>query len=190
VCSPKDCELTFHKSKCKPPWSKADPYAQLFRFYRILSHLISPLLFSLQHSIAGRGGHIRDHHQARTGQRRLRGCAHHHGQRGHRAHGHRTGAGQDARQRRGASGHLLAAARLSDFQGDAIGSRYVTYVSLRCNSCVVHSISLQSRLTLSRFTPVSCVAQAKGIVFNIVGGSDMTLQEINAAAEVIYSCLH
>lgn len=30
------------------------------------------------------------------------------------------------------------------------------------------------------------IAKAKGIVFNIVGGSDMTLQEINAAAEVIY----
>jgi cell division protein FtsZ len=30
------------------------------------------------------------------------------------------------------------------------------------------------------------IDKAKGIVFNIVGGSDMTLQEINAAAEVIY----
>lgn len=30
------------------------------------------------------------------------------------------------------------------------------------------------------------IARAKGIVFNIVGGSDMTLQEINSAAEVIY----
>lgn len=30
------------------------------------------------------------------------------------------------------------------------------------------------------------IAKAKGIVFNIVGGEDMTLQEINAAAEVIY----
>eukprot|EP01041_Mallomonas_annulata_P003156 gene3156-6212_t len=30
------------------------------------------------------------------------------------------------------------------------------------------------------------ITRAKGIVFNIVGGSDMTLQEINAAAEVIY----
>ncbi|RYY83685.1 hypothetical protein EON63_10690 [archaeon] len=28
------------------------------------------------------------------------------------------------------------------------------------------------------------ITKAKGIVFNIVGGSDMTLQEINAAAEV------
>eukprot|EP01031_Cornospumella_fuschlensis_P042581 gene42581-52030_t len=31
------------------------------------------------------------------------------------------------------------------------------------------------------------ITKAKGIVFNIVGGSDMTLQEINAAAEVIYA---
>ncbi|CAM9486915.1 unnamed protein product [Chrysoparadoxa australica] len=30
------------------------------------------------------------------------------------------------------------------------------------------------------------IDKAKGIVFNIVGGKDMTLQEINAAAEVIY----
>lgn len=30
------------------------------------------------------------------------------------------------------------------------------------------------------------ITRAKGIVFNIVGGSDMSLQEINAAAEVIY----
>lgn len=30
------------------------------------------------------------------------------------------------------------------------------------------------------------ISRAKGIVFNIVGGSDMTLQEINSAAEVIY----
>jgi len=30
------------------------------------------------------------------------------------------------------------------------------------------------------------IDQAKGIVFNVVGGRDMTLQEINAAAEVIY----
>lgn len=30
------------------------------------------------------------------------------------------------------------------------------------------------------------IAKAKGIVFNIVGGSDMTLQEINSAAQVIY----
>jgi len=30
------------------------------------------------------------------------------------------------------------------------------------------------------------IDQAQGIVFNVVGGSDMTLQEINAAAEVIY----
>jgi cell division protein FtsZ len=31
------------------------------------------------------------------------------------------------------------------------------------------------------------ITKAKGIVFNVVGGSDMTLQEINSAAEVIYS---
>lgn len=31
------------------------------------------------------------------------------------------------------------------------------------------------------------ITKAKGIVFNIVGGSDMTLQEINSAAEVIYA---
>lgn len=30
------------------------------------------------------------------------------------------------------------------------------------------------------------ISRAKGIVFNVVGGEDMTLQEINAAAEVIY----
>merc|ERR1711988_1745511 len=30
------------------------------------------------------------------------------------------------------------------------------------------------------------VKRAKGIVFNIVGGSDLTLTEINAASEVIY----
>lgn len=30
------------------------------------------------------------------------------------------------------------------------------------------------------------ITKAKGIVFNVVGGSDMTLQEINTAAEVIY----
>lgn len=30
------------------------------------------------------------------------------------------------------------------------------------------------------------ITRAKGIVFNIVGGGDMSLQEINAAAEVIY----
>jgi len=30
------------------------------------------------------------------------------------------------------------------------------------------------------------IDQAQGIVFNVVGGNDMTLQEINAAAEVIY----
>lgn len=30
------------------------------------------------------------------------------------------------------------------------------------------------------------ITKAKGIVFNVVGGADMTLQEINAAAEVIY----
>lgn len=31
------------------------------------------------------------------------------------------------------------------------------------------------------------ITRAKGIVFNVVGGSDMSLQEINAAAEVIYA---
>lgn len=31
------------------------------------------------------------------------------------------------------------------------------------------------------------ITKAKGIVFNVVGGSDLTLQEINAAAEVIYA---
>eukprot|EP01036_Dinobryon_divergens_P029496 gene29496-38599_t len=31
------------------------------------------------------------------------------------------------------------------------------------------------------------ISKAKGIIFNIVGGSDMTLQEINSAAEVIYA---
>ena len=30
------------------------------------------------------------------------------------------------------------------------------------------------------------IEKAKGVVFNVVGGSDLTLQEINAAAEVIY----
>jgi cell division protein FtsZ len=30
------------------------------------------------------------------------------------------------------------------------------------------------------------ITRARGIVFNVVGGSDMTLQEINTAAEVIY----
>jgi cell division protein FtsZ len=30
------------------------------------------------------------------------------------------------------------------------------------------------------------ISKAKGIVFNIIGGSDMTIQEINAAAKVIY----
>ena len=30
------------------------------------------------------------------------------------------------------------------------------------------------------------ITKAKGIVFNVVGGEDMSLQEINAAAEVIY----
>lgn len=38
--------------------------------------------------------------------------------------------------------------------------------------------------------PNSCalhlIFEMQGIVFNVVGGSDMTLQEINAAAEVIY----
>ncbi|CAN0140789.1 unnamed protein product, partial [Hapterophycus canaliculatus] len=33
----------------------------------------------------------------------------------------------------------------------------------------------------------SPIDKAKGIVFNIVGGNDMSLQEINTAAEVIYS---
>ncbi|CAM9977345.1 unnamed protein product [Pylaiella littoralis] len=33
----------------------------------------------------------------------------------------------------------------------------------------------------------SPIDKAKGIVFNIIGGNDMSLQEINAAAEVIYS---
>lgn len=31
------------------------------------------------------------------------------------------------------------------------------------------------------------ISKAKGIIFNIVGGPDMTLQEINSAAEVIYA---
>ena len=31
------------------------------------------------------------------------------------------------------------------------------------------------------------ITKAKGIVFNVVGGNDLTLQEINAAAEVIYA---
>jgi cell division protein FtsZ len=30
------------------------------------------------------------------------------------------------------------------------------------------------------------ITKAKGIIFNVVGGGDMSLQEINAAAEVIY----
>lgn len=33
------------------------------------------------------------------------------------------------------------------------------------------------------------IEKAKGIVFNIVGGNDLTLQEINAAAEVIYEAV-
>ena len=33
------------------------------------------------------------------------------------------------------------------------------------------------------------ITKAKGIVFNIVGGPDMTLQEINSAAEVIYGAV-
>jgi cell division protein FtsZ len=31
------------------------------------------------------------------------------------------------------------------------------------------------------------ITKAKGIVFNVVGGPDLTLNEINAAAEVIYA---
>jgi cell division protein FtsZ len=33
------------------------------------------------------------------------------------------------------------------------------------------------------------IAKARGIVFNIVGGPDMTLQEINSAAEVVYEAV-
>jgi cell division protein FtsZ len=33
------------------------------------------------------------------------------------------------------------------------------------------------------------IEKAKGVVFNVVGGADMTLQEINAAAEVIYDAV-
>ncbi len=33
------------------------------------------------------------------------------------------------------------------------------------------------------------IEKARGVVFNIVGGSDLTLQEINAAAEVIYEAV-
>jgi cell division protein FtsZ len=33
------------------------------------------------------------------------------------------------------------------------------------------------------------ISKAKGIVFNIVGGPDMTLQEINSAAEVVYEAV-
>jgi cell division protein FtsZ len=33
------------------------------------------------------------------------------------------------------------------------------------------------------------IDKARGVVFNIVGGTDMTLQEINAAAEVIYTAV-
>ena len=33
------------------------------------------------------------------------------------------------------------------------------------------------------------IDSAKGVVFNVVGGSDMTLQEINAAAEIIYEAV-
>jgi cell division protein FtsZ len=30
------------------------------------------------------------------------------------------------------------------------------------------------------------ITRARGVVFNVVGGADMTLQEVNAAASVIY----
>jgi cell division protein FtsZ len=33
------------------------------------------------------------------------------------------------------------------------------------------------------------IEKARGVVFNVVGGQDMTLQEINAAAEVIYEAV-
>jgi cell division protein FtsZ len=33
------------------------------------------------------------------------------------------------------------------------------------------------------------ITNAKGVVFNVIGGTDMTLQEINAAAEVIYDAV-
>jgi len=33
------------------------------------------------------------------------------------------------------------------------------------------------------------ITDAKGVVFNVIGGKDMTLQEINAAAEVIYEAV-
>ena len=33
------------------------------------------------------------------------------------------------------------------------------------------------------------IKQAQGVVFNVVGGSDLTLQEINSAAEVIYEAV-
>lgn len=33
------------------------------------------------------------------------------------------------------------------------------------------------------------ISKARGIVFNIVGGPDMTLQEINSAAEVVYEAV-
>jgi len=33
------------------------------------------------------------------------------------------------------------------------------------------------------------IEKARGVVFNVVGGSDLTLQEINAAAEVIYEAV-
>ena len=33
------------------------------------------------------------------------------------------------------------------------------------------------------------IDKARGVVFNVVGGTDMTLQEINAAAEVIYTAV-
>ena len=33
------------------------------------------------------------------------------------------------------------------------------------------------------------IEKAKGVVFNVVGGSDLTLQEINAAAEIIYEAV-
>lgn len=30
------------------------------------------------------------------------------------------------------------------------------------------------------------ISRARGVVFNVVGGADLTLQEVNAAASVIY----
>ncbi|GMI23194.1 hypothetical protein TeGR_g15119 [Tetraparma gracilis] len=49
--------------------------------------------------------------------------------------------------------------------------------------------SLASRLAAparSAFPSAARAMSSNGIVFNIIGGRDMTLQEINAAAEVIY----